>query len=181
MKTANFRRIVTGHDAQGQAIVLEDAPPTRVIDSGDAMPFVYELWNTREMPVRVARQMQEPQEEATLPPPVNGTRARIIDFPPEAADLAEHAQAHFETMAGGASALLKEASPHPLMHRTESVDVAIVLEGEIVLIVDKGETVARQGDVIIQCGTNHSWANRTDRNCRMAFFMVKGKFEADIA
>lgn len=181
MKTAPFRRIVTGHDAEGSAIILEDAPPPRVIDSGAAMPLIYELWSTRESPVKVARQMSEPTEENTLPPPPGGTRARIIDFPPDGTASEEEILAHFDAVSGAGARDSEDDAPHHFMHRTESVDVAIVLQGEIVLIVDKGESLAKAGDVIVQCGTNHSWANRTDDICRMAFFMVDGKFESDIA
>jgi uncharacterized cupin superfamily protein len=62
------------------------------------------------------------------------------------------------------------------MHRTESVDYGIVLEGEITLIVDKGETVVRAGDIVIQRGTNHAWANRSGKNCRIAFILIDGQF-----
>jgi hypothetical protein len=145
------------------------------------MPKVYELWSTRETPVRVSRRMSEPQEENTLPPPPGGTRARIIDFPPDGQATDEEIQHHFDTMNGGSARDENGDIPHQLMHRTQSVDVAIVLQGEIVLVMDEGETVARQGDTVIQCGTNHSWSNRTDRICRMAFFMIDGKFDPDIA
>ena len=47
------------------------------------------------------------------------------------------------------------------MHRTETVDYGIVLEGEFTLIMDEGETVIRAGDIVIQRGTNHGWANRS--------------------
>jgi uncharacterized cupin superfamily protein len=66
------------------------------------------------------------------------------------------------------------------MHRTETIDYGIVLDGEMVLIVDKGETVLRQGDIVIQCGTNHAWSNRSGKNCRMAFILIDGKYEPDI-
>jgi quercetin dioxygenase-like cupin family protein len=62
------------------------------------------------------------------------------------------------------------------MHRTESVDYGIVLEGEITLIVDEGETTVHAGDIVVQRGTNHGWANRSGRNCRIAFILIDGKF-----
>ena len=66
------------------------------------------------------------------------------------------------------------------MHRTETIDYGIVLEGEIVLIMDEGETVVRAGDVVIQRGTNHGWANRSDQICRIAFILIDGAFEPDL-
>ena len=67
------------------------------------------------------------------------------------------------------------------MHRTETIDYGIVLEGEIVLILDEEETVCRQGDIVIQRGTNHGWANRSDRNCRIAFILIDGEFVDGLA
>jgi uncharacterized cupin superfamily protein len=60
------------------------------------------------------------------------------------------------------------------MHRTETVDYAIMLEGEIYALMDEGETLLRAGDVLIQRGTNHAWANRSERTARIAFVLIDG-------
>ena len=65
---------------------------------------------------------------------------------------------------------------HPLMHRNQTLDYGIVTEGELTLILDRGETIVRAGDIIIQRGTTHAWANRSDRNCRVAFVLIDGQF-----
>ena len=62
------------------------------------------------------------------------------------------------------------------MHRTQSIDYGIVLEGEITLILDEGETTVKAGDIVIQRGTNHGWANRSGRNCRIAFILIDAEF-----
>ena len=62
------------------------------------------------------------------------------------------------------------------MHKTKTVDYGIVLEGEITMILDRGETTIKAGDVIIQNGTNHAWANRSGNICRMAFVLIDGEF-----
>jgi quercetin dioxygenase-like cupin family protein len=62
------------------------------------------------------------------------------------------------------------------MHRTETVDYGIVVEGELTLILDRGETTIQAGDIVIQRGTNHAWANRSGGNCRVAFVLIDGKF-----
>ena len=61
------------------------------------------------------------------------------------------------------------------MHRTETVDYAIVLEGEIVAMLDDSETVLRAGDILIQRGTNHAWANRSGKPARICFVLIDGK------
>jgi mannose-6-phosphate isomerase-like protein (cupin superfamily) len=176
-----FRRIVTGHDEQGRAIIQSQSPPARVKTlSGDG-PTFYEIWNTRETPVRINRTSGEPAEDGIiLAPPKNGTRIRVLDIPPETAESAKidfaKVRAHFaEIGAEDASTNMGEAR-HPHMHRTETVDYGIVLEGEITLLVDIGEVTAHAGDIIIQRGTNHGWANRSGKNCRIAFILIDGKF-----
>ena len=183
MTPAPFRRIVTGHDADGNAIILEDAPPPRAVRIGDeSMPWFYEVWTTRATPAPIDRSSGEPAEEGVvLLPPRNGTRIRIMDIPPEDESIEsispEDARKHFEQFgAAEASSHSGSASRHAFMHRTETIDYGIVLEGEITLILDIGETIVRQGDVVIQRGTNHGWANRSGKNCRIAFILVDGEF-----
>ena len=60
------------------------------------------------------------------------------------------------------------------MHRTETVDYAIILEGEIWAVMDHGETLMRAGDVLVQRGTNHAWANRSGKTARIAFVLIDG-------
>lgn len=177
-----FRRVVTGHDAAGRAVLQADAPPTRVQVVGENGPTFYEIWNTRETPARIDRNSGEPFEaQLTLAPPRNGTRIRVLDIPPETEATARidaaTARAHFEQIgAAQASTAAAANARHPFMHRTRSVDYGIVLEGEITLILDEGETTVRAGDIVVQRGTNHGWANRSGGNCRIAFILIDGEF-----
>jgi mannose-6-phosphate isomerase-like protein (cupin superfamily) len=178
----NFRRIVTGHDQDGSAIILSDAPPDRVQQvGGPGGPTFFEVWNTRETPVVIDRQSGEPTESGlVLAPPKGGTRIRVIDFPPEGDAIrslttAEAAE-KFSEIGGEDAAQSRTGAPHPLMHRTQTLDYGIVLEGELTLVVDHGETTVQAGDIIIQRGTNHAWANRSDKNCRVVFVLIDGQF-----
>jgi hypothetical protein len=177
-----FRRIVTGHNAAGLAIIQSDAPPPRVRKIGATGPTFYEVWNTTDTPAPIDRSSGEPPEnELTLAPPHRGTRIRVLDIPPETEEMRnispEEARQHFAQIgAAEASRPGSGAASHPFMHRTETIDYGIVLEGEIVLIVDDGETVVKTGDIVVQRGTNHGWANRSGKNCRIAFILIDGKF-----
>jgi mannose-6-phosphate isomerase-like protein (cupin superfamily) len=177
-----FRRIVTGHDQEGRAVIVSDAPPARVQQiGGPGGPTFFEVWNTREMPAAIDRQSGEPMEGGlVLAPPKGGTRIRVIDFPPEGEAIrqltAAGAAAKFSEMGGADAARAKADAPHPLMHRTQTVDYGIVLEGELTLVVDSGEATVRAGDIVIQRGTNHAWANRSNKNCRVAFVLIDGRF-----
>jgi mannose-6-phosphate isomerase-like protein (cupin superfamily) len=178
-----FQRIVTGHDAAGNAVILSAAPPTRVqvIGQGEG-PTFYEVWNTRETPALIDRASGEPFEaQLTLAPPKHGTRIRVLDIPPETASMSRvdpaQAQALFaEIGAADASTHAGSGARHPHMHRTQTIDYGIVLEGEITLLVDEGEVTVKAGDIVIQRGTNHAWANRSGQPCRIAFILIDGQF-----
>jgi len=180
-----FRRIVTGHDAEGRAVILSAGSPERIVDLSAHGPRFYEIWNTRETPVRIDRDSPEPHEKSlTLAPPRNGTRIRVLDIQPETPETqnmdAAEARRHFELVGAAEASTRHEGAPHPFMHRTETVDYGIVLSGEIYLIVDKGEILCRQGDVIIQRGTNHAWENRSNEVCRIAFILIDGAFDESL-
>lgn len=177
-----FRRIVTGHDADGKAIVISDAPPERSqLVGGPGGPTFFEVWHTLETPALIHSRPDDTDEQGlVLAPPVNGTRIRIIEFPPEGEEIRQltgaDALEKFKSMGGEQASTSREGAPHPLMHRTETVDYGIVLEGEITMILDRSETAIKTGDIIIQNGTNHAWANRSDKICRMAFVLINGRF-----
>lgn len=177
-----FNRIVTGHDSEGRSVIVAGAPPDRVrLIGGPGGPTFVEVWNTREMPALIDRQSGEPPEDGlVLAPPKGGTRIRVIDFPPEGDAIrrltAAGAAEKFSEMGGADAARSSAGAPHPLMHRTQTIDYGIVLEGELTMIVEQGETTVRAGDIIIQRGTNHAWANRSGKNCRVAFVLIDGRF-----
>ncbi|MCI0366015.1 MAG: cupin domain-containing protein, partial [Phycisphaerales bacterium] len=129
----------------------------------------------------IDRQSSEPAESGlVLAPPKGGTRIRVIDFPPESDAIRKltgsEAAAKFAEMGDAGATRAGQGAPHPLMHRTQTLDYGIVLAGELTLVMDLGETVVRAGDIVIQRGTNHAWANRSDKNCRVAFVLIDGQF-----
>lgn len=177
-----LRRVVTGHDANGKAVILSDGPTPTVI-SGVGLPGLvfHEMWEMAAVPTPIAADEAEPTDhDLRLAPPSRGVRIRINDIPPEGSDTSKaNALKVFESL--GASGAHDENAPHPLMHRTETVDFAIVLEGEMALILDDGETLVKAGDVVVQRGTNHAWANRSGKQCRVAFILVDGAFDPSLA
>lgn len=184
MKEIPVRRVVTGHDGQGRAVFLEDGPVPRVQRiGGPGGPLFFEVWNTGATPAPIDRASGEPPEAGIqLAPPRNGTRIRVLDIPPEDASFETltpaQAKAHFaEVGAADASSHSGSGSRHAFMHRTETIDYGIMLEGELTLILDVGETIVRAGDIVIQRGTNHGWANRSGRPCRIAFVLIDGTFQ----
>jgi mannose-6-phosphate isomerase-like protein (cupin superfamily) len=181
-----FRRVVTGHNTDGKAIIISDAPPVHIqLVGGPGGPTFFEVWHTLETPALIYARPDEGTETGlVLPPPKNGTRLRVIEFPPEGEEIRKltgaDAAAKFKSMGDEKASTSTEGAPHPLMHRTKTVDYGIVLEGEITLILDRGETTITAGDIIIQSGTNHAWANRSGKICRMAFILIDGEFTSEI-
>ncbi len=172
-----IRRLVTGDDANGRSGIIEDAPASAIRTLAERPGYrSVNVWRTGETPARINAPDAAANHQGILPPE-NGSILRIIDFPPEPADPAERQrriQATFNGMFKDATHD-KRAGAHPGMHRTETVDYAIVLEGEIWAVMDEGETLMRAGDVLIQRGTNHAWANRSQKTARIAFVLIDGK------
>ena len=144
MSSSN-RRIVTGHDRNGLAIVTSDAPaePTEV---GGGQARFTPLWSTARSPADNNDAFDGALRPVGLTSP-GGTVLRIVDFAP--------------------------GSRSP-MHRTCSLDYGIVLDGEIDLELDSGEVKRlKSGDIVIQRGTNHAWVSRSEHWCRMAFVLIE--------
>jgi len=155
-----MKRVVTGHDAQGRSVfVIEDVPQPLVLEKAGGLRLT-ELWATPN----------ETRERRIEPDP-GGTVFRVIDYPPDSERLKSiDPEAHFASM--GAQAAPREKRRHPGMHRTRTLDYAIVLSGEIYAVLDEGEVLLEAGDVLVQRGTNHAWSNRSERPCRIAFVLV---------
>jgi hypothetical protein len=181
-----IHRVVTGHDSDGFAVVVSDGPlPTVTELTGIPGTVFHEVWSTLGAPAPVDNGGDPTLGPIILPPPPLGSRIRFVDIPPDsdelfARDVTQMRNAFAQIGDPGASTAAA-GSPHPLMHRTESVDYGVVIEGEIVLVLDKSETVLKQGSVVIQRGTNHAWANRSGKPCRMLFILISGRYDATIS
>jgi hypothetical protein len=172
-----IRRIVTGDDASGRSRIVEDAPATSIRTVAERPGYrAVNVWRTEETPAKIISPDTTANHRGILPPK-NGTILRIIDFPPEPADPAERKRRIQATFGGIFSDAThdKREGAHPGMHCTETVDYAILLEGEIWSVMDEGETLMRAGDVLIQRGTNHAWANRSQKTARIAFVLIDGR------
>ncbi len=181
-----IHRVVTGHDAQGRAVVASEGPlPTVVALAALPGTVFHEVWATQTSPAVVDNGADPTVGPIQLPPPAQGTRIRFVDIPPDTEDFLAHGaarmQAAFAQIGDVAASTVQADSPHPLMHRTESVDYGVVIAGELTLVLDHGEVQLKPGSVVVQRGTNHAWANRSGKPCRMLFVLVDGRYEPAIA
>lgn len=187
MDQPDVRRIVTGHDASGKAIVLSDGALPHVTRP-PAQPGLafHEIWNTHHVPSHIDFEEPEPTDRhRDTAPPKNGTIIRIVDIPPEGPDGPgfdkAQAKAVFDAVGLGDNAEHTTPGRHPLMHRTQSIDYGYVIEGQVTLLLDEDAVDLVAGDVVIQRGTIHAWANRSDAICRMLFVLTDGCFDPDLA
>ena len=168
-----MRRIVTGHDTEGRAIiVINDAPAHVVLEKAGGLKLT-ELWTTSETPAAFSSTDQA-RRERRIEPDANGSVFRVIEYPPDAQRLKSlKPEEHFSSM--GAQAADAATRRHPGMHKTKTLDYAIVLSGVIYAVLDQEEVLLKAGDVLVQQGTNHAWSNRTDKPAVIAFVLIDAK------
>jgi mannose-6-phosphate isomerase-like protein (cupin superfamily) len=170
-----IRRVVTGHDDGGKAIVESDSPAPNVRVREGAGFVSTLLWVTDETPALGSLRIDRADRAIGTAPPPNGTILRIVDFPPVTQEVESISQNDMLRAMGIDAHDAAGAKPrHPYMHRTKSVDYGIILSGEIDMLLDDTEVHLKAGDVVIQQGTNHAWVNRSDKFCRIAFVLVDG-------
>jgi mannose-6-phosphate isomerase-like protein (cupin superfamily) len=164
------RRVVTGHDASGKAVVLIDGTaPNAKLRKATGLTSTL-LWVTDESPADNSGSADSAEREIGVAPPTRGSIFRMVDFPPAANVGAVDNAAMLKEMgiAGGA-----HANPrHATMHRTSSIDYAVVISGEIDMLLDNSEVHLKAGDALVQRGTSHAWVNRGNENCRIAFVLI---------
>ena len=179
-------RVVTGHNLDGQAVIVSSgALPTVVEVAAIPGTVFHEVWSTSGSPAAVDNGPDPTLGGLMLPPPAQGTRIRFVDIPPDTPEFlaqgATRMQAAFSQIGDVDASTVKADSPHPLMHRTESVDYGVVIEGELTLVLDQGEVQLKPGSVVVQRGTNHAWANRSGKPCRMLFVLVAGRYAPELS
>ena len=169
-----IRRVVTGHDAAGRSVFIMNGPAPHLYQRSPGSAVVTELWETRTMPADNGGNAEATDHAFRLAPPKNGTVFRIIEYPPDRQRLAalERERASADDRSGHSAAFDRASPRHPGFHRTNSVDYAIVLSGEVHALMDEGEVLLKAGDVLIQRGTNHAWSNRGDDSACVAFVLV---------
>ena len=177
-----IRRVVTGNDAQGRSRVLYDSAAPRVKASafkkGTGMT---DIWMYESSPAPLSGERDDGDLPFHFEPPDNGGRLRIVqsDSRPAVYDRSsdeyitpEHPPRKTE---GGTWERGRQNLYTTRIHKSETLDYGILLSGERVLVTDDGERVLKPGDVVVQIGSWHAWANPNDGS-QMAFVMMAAKF-----
>ncbi|MFZ0766228.1 MAG: cupin domain-containing protein [Bradyrhizobium sp.] len=171
---SEIRRVVTGLDANDRAVILFDSRvPLR------AGPFGLQatnLWVTNSYPLGFSFKDDTAATPVGISPLDNGTKFRVVEFPP--LDPATEAKMEPEGLmkaVGPVAPARGRPVTHPLMHRTRSVDYAVVLSGEIDMVLDDTSVHLKPGDTVVQQATNHAWVNHGTETCRILFVLMDSK------
>jgi mannose-6-phosphate isomerase-like protein (cupin superfamily) len=171
---ADIRRVVTGLDDSDKAIVLFDSRLT--LKAPESRPPSVNLWITGSSPAGFSFKDDAALKPIGLSPPDNGSKITVVEFPP--LDPAAEAKMDPNLMmkvVGDHAPARGLPVKHPMMHRTRTVDYAVILSGEIDMMLDDTVVPVKAGDVIVQQATNHAWINRGTQPCRILFVLMDSK------
>jgi mannose-6-phosphate isomerase-like protein (cupin superfamily) len=169
----DIHRVVTGLDANNKSSALFDSVLT--LNAGaSGIPSV-NLWQTDSSPPGFAAD-DAGARKLGLNPPDNGTAIRVVDFPPvDDATIVKMDPNFMMKVVGDHAPARGVPVSNPLMHRTRTVDYAIVMSGEIDMMLDDKTVHLKTGDVVVQQATNHAWLNHGKEPCRVIFVLMDSK------
>ena len=171
---SDIRRVVTGLDANNKAVVMFDS--RMPLQSGPYGLTSTNLWVTNSYPLGFSFKDDTSAIPVGVSPLDNGTKFRVVEFPPLDAATEAKMEPGFLMKAVGTVAPARGLPvTHPLMHRTRSVDYAVVLSGEIDMMLDDTVVHLKPGDTIVQQATNHAWVNRGTQTCRILFVLMDSR------
>lgn len=164
------RRVITGVNSAGRSVIDVDAEVARsVVRPTGAL--IMDVWRVDEVPTGVDFMPDEAGDLVTMPEP-RGVCVRTAVFPPDST-IDESSSADYQASMKAIYGDQGEASSAiPGMHSTETIDIVTVVDGEIWVVMEEGETCLRTGDCLVQRGTRHAWQNRSDRPCTLSTVMM---------
>lgn len=169
----SFRRVVTGHDENGRAVCISDDIASNILQRPNRPGVTLtNFWKCDTTPAEYDGAEETVDGPLILHPPPGGNVFRVVEFEAEDPEVLKtlDGKAAFAEM--GAADNIVEDARHPFMHRTNSVDYAVILRGEIIMLLDDSDVHLKAGDVVVQRGTNHAWSNRGTEPCLIAFVLV---------
>ena len=172
-RASDIHRVITGFGADDKSTTLFDSRlPLDVGKSGTAGAV---LWITDSYPPGISQQ-DTAQRPVGIPPPPNGTVLRVVEFPPVDASKLAKLDTNFMMKIVGDNAPARGVPvSNPMMHRTRTIDYAIIMSGEIDMMLDAKTVHLKAGDVVVQQATNHAWLNHGTEPCRVIFVLMDSK------
>jgi mannose-6-phosphate isomerase-like protein (cupin superfamily) len=173
-QASDIRRVVVGLDANDRSVVMFDS--RMPLKPGQFGLNSTNLWVTNSYPLGFSFKDDTSEIPVGVSPLDNGTKFRVVEFAPiDAATEAKMGPNYLMKAVGAVAPARGVAVTHPLMHRTRSVDYAVVLSGEIDMLLDDASVHLKPGDTIVQQATNHAWVNHGTEPCRILFVLMDSK------
>jgi mannose-6-phosphate isomerase-like protein (cupin superfamily) len=175
-----IRRVVTGETEDGKSVFTHVEEVTPILMGETRW---YGVWGWDEPPALPYHSAEPYSPRSAFPDPEgHGLRLNVITFPPGTGVVERSGSAQTDTATSAEWKRLSEAQPYGHvvdpetgMHSTDSVDIGIVISGEVCIEQDDGEHTLRPGDFYIQNGAAHAWRNRTDEPCTMALVLMSAR------
>ena len=170
-----LRRIVVKDENNGgTSRALCDAPSPDVrLDPARPGFAATRMWVTDATPARIRNETLNAPH--TIEPPKAGSLCRYLQIPPDAAWKgkvgSKQVQAYFAAMGSPGACTYSGSAQHPYMQKTRTLDFALIIEGEVTLVLDLEEVHLAAGDTVVLRGANHAWSNRSDKPCIIAMSM----------
>lgn len=168
----NFRRVLTGHNENNRSTIVSDTEFPAVVAVWCDNFVIADAWRADSLPddnFHSAEPCKLPLELEASP---TGNVLRMVQFPPDREYVTDvDPSKGFDALGDSGSGAITQQNdddPHPLMHKTNTVDYIIIVSGEIYAVMEEKEVLLKQGDVLVQRGTNHAWSNRSDKPCVLA-------------
>lgn len=165
------RRVITGHDASGRSVLIDDSPTDSRLEVPGVVSLI-DFWRMSSIPTAMSANDAATGQPRLSPPP-GGLIARLCEIKPAKGRDPGGVEIAFERM-GGSDAHRPDDESVPGMHETETVDIIYVASGEVYAVMEQGRTLLKAGDVLIQRGTNHAWVNETDEPAWLFAVLVDG-------
>jgi mannose-6-phosphate isomerase-like protein (cupin superfamily) len=167
-----LRRVVTTVDENDKAVVLFDGENPQKAVRPERATTSRVIWTTDRSPAPISGPSDRGAAKVGIAPSAGGTVFRIVDFPPVPPGIANLPANHMAHSLGDSAPKRGLPPSHPMMHATRTIDYAIIMSGEIDMLLDDSEVHFKAGDVLVQQGTNHAWVNRGTEPCRIAFVLI---------
>ena len=170
-----IRRIVVhDYDNGAKSGALSDGPSPDVHTDPARPGFAAtRLWVTDRTPARIQKETLNTPH--TIEPPKAGSLCRYLQIPPDAVWKgkvgSKEVQSYFASMGSPAASTYSGAAPHPYMQKTRTLDFALIIEGDVTLVLDLEEVHLTAGDTVVLRGANHAWSNRSSKPCIIAMSM----------
>ena len=172
------RRVVAGDRVAGKSsLILDSASPDVRVDAARPGFAIQRMWVVDSAPAKLVF------ETLALPhvlvPPKGGSVLNVFTFPPDSAWKGKvgerEVRAYFGSVGASNASTYSASAPHPYMQKLRTLDLAIVLEGEITLVLDTQEVIVKQGEFVINRGASHAWSNRSGKPAVVAIASHDGK------